>query len=527
MVQEEELFVKFSSSKYLSIFKEMFTNLKENNKNDLRKSLLNFSSLYEGSDQFILKNLIREPFYKEFLNKVLTTDYSENSELLASSLIAFFEAIEDLFWWMSEIIAEWDTPAGPPDPEYCYGELVPELIIEDGKLNLYHNTICYSSVLKKLSQSLNDGGLLVKTAIYDALSSYSLLELSNRTVESLDRETVIDIFKENFEGVKNYSDMSRVFNGLKNVISTDLIEDFRLKDLIFTFLNKKDAKVIKRLNNLIPGGLKFGLHNPSESMPFSNNGVIINFNKQVISLQLRNVDLEDVLTSIFKLEKLQALSLLNVKIRELPETIGKLTCLEFLNLSNRGTHYWENELLNTLQNLPKSIGNLKKLKLLYLSDNKITEIKGIDELSSLQELSFYGCKITEIKNLDRLTNLTSLDLGGNQITEIKGLETLTSLKNLELGNNQIREITGLETLTRLNTLDLQSNQITEVKGLGTLTRLDWFSLLNNPVTEDSDVFRKLKIVKFERSKHSPSFRSYDTQKLVKYCKNVTHEKKVT
>ena len=68
-------------------------------------------------------------------------------------------------------------------------------------------------------------------------------------------------------------------------------------------------------------------------------------------------------------------------------------------------------------------------------------------------------------------------------------------------------------------LDLQSNQITEVKGLGTLEKLEWFSLLNNPVIEQSDVFKKLKIAQFERSNRNPSFRTYDTKKLVLYFKN--------
>ena len=57
--------------------------------------------------------------------------------------------MEELFWWIVEIIGEWDTPAGPPDPEYCYGELVPKLKITDGKLDLYHDYLWYAPILKK------------------------------------------------------------------------------------------------------------------------------------------------------------------------------------------------------------------------------------------------------------------------------------------------------------------------------------------------------------------------------------------
>ena len=495
MDQEEEILFRFVSGQHFNAFKEKFTTIRSSNKSELKKAILNFSSLKEIDDR-ILKNLTEEPFYSIFLNKILKADYSKKPKLLVNSLIFFFEAMEELFFWINDPMADYDTSAGSPDRTMLYNQLIPRLLLIKGRFNLDHNSICYTPILKKLSRSLNDDGSLVKTTIYRILQSYRLLRHSNHTIESLDRESVIDIFKENFEKVNSFSDMSRMFNGLKRLISTRLIKDFRLIDLLFAFLNKNDAKTIKRLNKLFSGGLKFELENSSKRISFSNQNVIFNFNKQVTGLQIKNTNLENVLFSIFKLKNLRTLNLLNAKIQKLPESIEDLTNLEILNLSNlKNTFNFNVKLSNTIQNLPESIGNLRKLKSLDLSGNPITKIRGLNGLKNLRELSFSECQITEIKNLNHLKNLKSLKLGNNQIFEIEGLESLTSLESL----------------------DLRNNYITEIKGLKTLTNLKLFCLLNNPVIDESDVFERLKVVKF-RTKFAPSFEESDIQKLVMFCR---------
>ena len=131
----------------------------------------------------------------------------------------------------------------------------------------------------------------------------------------------------------------------------------------------------------------------------------------------------------------------------------------------------------------KGLEQLTQLQKLYLSCNKITEIKGLEQLTQLQKLNLYHNNITEIKGLEQLTQLQELDLSHNQITEIKGLEQLTQLQELDLSCNKITEIKGLEQLTQLQKLDLFINQITEIKGLEQLTQLQKLDLANNRITE--------------------------------------------
>ena len=76
--------------------------------------------------------------------------------------------------------------------------------------------------------------------------------------------------------------------------------------------------------------------------------------------------------------------------------------------------------------------------------------------------------------------VTKLYLGDNQLTDVTGLEKLTQLKDLSLVGTQVTDVKGLEKLTKLERLELQDNQLTSVKGLENLTQLRFLGLKNNP-----------------------------------------------
>ena len=58
-----------------------------------------------------------------------------------------------------------------------------------------------------------------------------------------------------------------------------------------------------------------------------------------------------------------------------------------------------------------------------------------------------------------LVNLRCLYIQENLIAEISGLDTLTELVNLNLTDNMIEKITGLSKLTKLSNLQLKRNRI--------------------------------------------------------------------
>ncbi|KAJ1433150.1 hypothetical protein B484DRAFT_447427 [Ochromonadaceae sp. CCMP2298] len=146
----------------------------------------------------------------------------------------------------------------------------------------------------------------------------------------------------------------------------------------------------------------------------------------------------------------------------------------------------------------EGIEHLTLLDKLELYDNHIEVIQGIDAMSNLTilDLSFNsiremvplgGCcpllqelyvaqnKLRRIEGLEGLVHLRTLDLGANRIRVIEGLETCTGLQSLWLGKNKIEVIAGLSTNTQLRQLDIQNNRLTQLgdglQGLSELSEL--------------------------------------------------------
>ncbi|MCE8175686.1 leucine-rich repeat domain-containing protein, partial [Porphyromonas gingivalis] len=130
---------------------------------------------------------------------------------------------------------------------------------------------------------------------------------------------------------------------------------------------------------------------------------------------------------------------------------------------------------------------LTSLTRLYLSDNQIAKLEGLNALTSLTELDLSGNQIAKLEGLDHLTSLTWLDLPGNQIAKLEGLDHLTSLTGLDLLGNQIAKLEGLERLTSLTTLSLSKNQINNLEGLKDLTQLQDLDVSGNDIQSVDDI----------------------------------------
>ena len=88
-----------------------------------------------------------------------------------------------------------------------------------------------------------------------------------------------------------------------------------------------------------------------------------------------------------------------------------------------------------LTKLPKSLKKIPNLERLWLTQNQLTDLKGLENLTQLTELYIAGNQLVDIKCLENLTQLTRLNLSGNKLTNLKYLETLTSITNLYLSYN--------------------------------------------------------------------------------------------
>ncbi len=128
-----------------------------------------------------------------------------------------------------------------------------------------------------------------------------------------------------------------------------------------------------------------------------------------------------------------------------------------------------------------AIGNLTKLRVLYLQRNLVSDISALKKLTKLEVLSLNGNQIESISALSSLTNLRELYLRENKIKTITSLNKLDKLELLEAGENRIQNIDSLKNLKNLKHLTLDHNKITTVAGLTGLKTLRYLDLSNNNV----------------------------------------------
>lgn len=120
------------------------------------------------------------------------------------------------------------------------------------------------------------------------------------------------------------------------------------------------------------------------------------------------------------------------KLTELPSSIGKLTNLRTLILSN-----------NKLTTLPESLGRLKQIHLLDLSHNRLKTLpESLSQLTHLQVLNLFNNQLIAVpESLSNLVQLQYLDLSTNQLSTIPDqIGYIELLQTLHLSNNQFRDL---------------------------------------------------------------------------------------
>ncbi len=161
-------------------------------------------------------------------------------------------------------------------------------------------------------------------------------------------------------------------------------------------------------------------------------------------------DLQNLPNSIGKLKKVRELNLYGLKITKLPNSIGNMTGLLFLNLSTI-----------PIEKLPA----LVELGLIYCHKldfddvfAKITKIKTLKLLSLAEnKLQFLPASINNLKEL------TNLDLSYNQLLLNPNIGNLRNLKTLNLEGNRLSTLLEeISNLTKLETLNLTNNLFTSI-----------------------------------------------------------------
>jgi len=149
----------------------------------------------------------------------------------------------------------------------------------------------------------------------------------------------------------------------------------------------------------------------------------------------------------------------NMKLTELPESIGKLTQLRKLDLGYDWSKDGKDK--NQLATLPESLGQLTQLQTLNLSRNQLTTLaESLGQLTQLQTLNLSINQLTTLpESLGQLTQLQTLNLSTNQLTTLpESLGQLIQLQNLDLASNKFASLPSfLGNLKDLIRLDISYN----------------------------------------------------------------------
>ena len=176
---------------------------------------------------------------------------------------------------------------------------------------------------------------------------------------------------------------------------------------------------------------------------------------------------------IGQLTNLQVLYLSNNQLSQLPREIGQLTNLQSLYLSN-----------NQLRQLPREIGQLTNLQSLDLSNNQLSQLpREIGQLTNLQVLYLSSNRLKQLPpEIVQLTSLQVLYLGSNNLKQLPPeIVQLTYLQFLYLGNNNLKQLPPeIVQFTHLRSFNLGSNQLSQLpREIGQLTNLQFLDLSNN------------------------------------------------
>ena len=136
-----------------------------------------------------------------------------------------------------------------------------------------------------------------------------------------------------------------------------------------------------------------------------------------------------------------------------------------------------------IETIDENAFNRYELISLNLSSNFITKIQNLN-LGSLKSLDISNNKISVIENLENLTKLQVLNLQCNRIHSLFLLNPLNFLLSLDLSYNPIFDFPYSNIFPNLTSLTLDYCYIDSFQSINTFKNLKRLSLSHNKITED-------------------------------------------
>ena len=208
-----------------------------------------------------------------------------------------------------------------------------------------------------------------------------------------------------------------------------------------------------------------------------------------------NLKYERCNTVLYNLVNLKQLTIENVRLLDIPSSIGNLKNLNEFELCwceniTFPDEFWGLTNLTSLKlfatqlgKLPDGIANLTNLETLNIDHNGLIDITPITNLKKLKHLSMLCNKLTIIpEEFNSLINLEYLNIMHNEIVDILPICSSTKLNHLDVGQNKIKNLpNSFNNLKSLNKLHMNTNKLKSFKNLCGCENLEMLFLDNNEI----------------------------------------------
>jgi len=121
------------------------------------------------------------------------------------------------------------------------------------------------------------------------------------------------------------------------------------------------------------------------------------------------------------------------------------------------------------------------LRLIDLSDNAISDLTPIADLTRLQSVTLAGNQIRDISPLSRLIAIQLLDLSRNQVDTLNAIGKMRNLRTLYVADNRVSSIAPLASLTNITALDLAGNSVSDLSPIAESRGLTTLEISDNQV----------------------------------------------
>jgi Leucine-rich repeat (LRR) protein len=183
--------------------------------------------------------------------------------------------------------------------------------------------------------------------------------------------------------------------------------------------------------------------------------------------------------------QITALKIDGQQLTQFTEDLIQRPLLTYLDLSKLSSFNWHHQTANqdAINGLLQRISGLN-IQTLFLRENRIKELKGIENLTTLKVLNLYRNRLKTLpKGIEQLNTLEELNLQNNALTELGDqLYQLNNLRVLHLGSNELNLLSeSICSLENLEELHLKYNVIKQfpssMSNLKTLRKLDLSSCM--------------------------------------------------